>query len=260
MNEDKILHYQEAGRGKPVLLIHGFPFSNRMWKPQLQELGSQTRLIAPDLPGFGKTPIPSAPPSMDRYAQDCADLLDSLNITDPVILVGLSMGGYIALAFAGLFPERLRGLMLLSTRAGADSEEGKAGRDKTISQVRNSGTAELTDGLFAKLLAETTYEAKPEVTEELKEIMREITPEGVIGALAAMRDRSDSTEQLKQINVPTLIVHGQDDRLIPSSEAQVMAKEIRSNELHLIDNAGHLPNLEQTEEFNQIVRDFLAKF
>ena len=260
MSENKMLHHREAGTGKPALLIHGFPFSSRMWNPQLQELGNVARLIAPDLPGFGETPIPSAPPSMDRYAEHCAELLDSLNITEPIVLGGLSMGGYIALAFSRLFPERIRGLMLLSTRAGADSEEGKAGRDKTISQVRDSGTAELTDGLLGKLLAETTYDEKPAVVKELKDIIGEITPEGVVSALSAMRDRPDSTKLLKQIEVLTLIVHGQDDRLIPSSEAQAMAKEIPNHELHLIDNAGHLPNLEQTEEFNKIIREFLAKF
>jgi 3-oxoadipate enol-lactonase len=259
MSKNSVLHYQGAGSGKPVLLIHGFPFSSRMWIPQLRQLEIQAHLIAPDLPGFGKTPIPSAPPSMDRYAEDCAELLESLNITDPIILGGLSMGGYIALAFARLFPERLHGLMLLSTRAGADSEEGKAARDNTIFQVRSSGTAELTGGLFAKLLAETSYAEKPDVAAELKEIMGEITPEGVIGALAAMRDRPDSTDLLKQIKAPTLIVHGQADRLIPASEAQAMAKEIPNNELHLIDKAGHLPNLEQTEEFNKIIREFLVK-
>jgi pimeloyl-ACP methyl ester carboxylesterase len=169
------------------------------------------------------------------------------------------MGGYIALAIARLFPERLRGLLLFSTRAGADSEEGKAGREKTIAQVRENGPGAVTSGMYSKLLAPATYTEQPAVGAELLEIMQAVTPEGVIGALAAMRDRADSTPMLKDVSVPTLIIHGQEDGIIPSSEAQVTAAAIPNNELNLIAKAGHLPNLEQPAEFDRIVQDFLRK-
>lgn len=253
------LHFEEAGSGTPVLLIHGFPFTSRMWKPQLGSLATSGHLLAPDLPGFGESPAEPPPHSVEQYAEDCLSVLDALNILEPLVVGGLSMGGYIALAIARLFPERLRGLMLLSTRAGADSAEGKANRDKSIAQVKESGPAPIADSMYAKFLAPATYTEQPAVAEELKEIMKGATREGVMAALTAMRDRPDSTPLLPSIKVPTLIVHGKEDNVIPFSEAEVMAKAIANSELHLVDKAGHLPNMEQPAEFDRIVSEFLRK-
>jgi pimeloyl-ACP methyl ester carboxylesterase len=253
------LHFEEAGSGMPVLLMHGFPFSSRMWKPQLSSLAASGHLLAPDLPGFGESPAEPPPHSVEQYAEDCLSVLDALDILEPVVVGGLSMGGYIALAIARLFPERLRGLMLLSTRAGADSAEGKANRDKSIAQVKESGPAPIADGMYPKFLAPANYNEQPAVAAELKEIMKDVTRRGVMAALTAMRDRPDSTSFLPSIQVPTLIVHGQEDNVIPHSEAEVMAKAIPNSELHLIAKAGHLPNLEQPAEFDRIVSNFLRK-
>ncbi len=253
------LHFEETGSGMPVLLIHGFPFTSRMWRPQLGSLAASGRLLAPDLPGFGDSPPEPPPHSVEQFAEDCLSVLDALDILEPVVVGGLSMGGYIALAIARLFPERLRGLMLFSTRAGADSAEGKANRDKSIAQVKESGPAPIADGMYPKFLAPATYTEQPAMAAELKEIMKGAKREGVIAALTAMRDRQDSTPLLPSIKVPTLIVHGQEDNVIPFSEAEVMAKAIPSSELHLVDKAGHLPNLEQPAEFDRIVNNFLRK-
>ncbi len=253
------LHFEESGSGVPVLLIHGFPFTSRMWRPQLGSLAASGRLLAPDLPGFGDSPAEPPPHSVEQFAEDCLSVLDALDILEPVVVSGLSMGGYIALAIARLFPERLRGLMLFSTRAGADSVEGKANRDKSIAQVKESGPAPIADGMYPKFLAPANYNEKPTVAAELKEIMKGATREGVIAALTAMRDRPDSTSFLPSIQVPTLIVHGREDNVIPHSEAEVMAKAIPNSELHLVDKAGHLPNLEQPAEFDRIVSNFLHK-
>lgn len=253
------LHFEEAGSGMPVLLIHGFPFSSRMWKPQLGSLAASGHLLAPDLPGFGDSPAEPPPHSVEQYAEDCLSVLDALDILEPIVVGGLSMGGYIALAITRLFPERLRGLMLLSTRAGADSAEGKANRDKSIAQVKEGGPAIITDAMYPKFLAPGTYSEQPAVATELKEIMKSATGEGVMAALTAMRDRPDSTPLLPTIQVPTLIVHGREDNVIPFSEAEVMAKAVQNSELHLIDKAGHLPNLEQPAEFDRIIGEFLRK-
>jgi pimeloyl-ACP methyl ester carboxylesterase len=230
-----------------------------MWKPQLGSLAGSGRLIAPDLPGFGKSPAIQPPHSVDRLAGDLAALLGSLNINEPIVLGGLSMGGYIAFAFARLFPERLRGLMLLSTRPGADSAEAKANRDKSITAVREQGAHVPGDGMYPKLLAPATYTDQPAVAAELKEIMKEASSEGVIAALTAMRDRPDSTPMLAQIAVPTLIVHGDEDAVINKSEAEAMAATIPGAELHIVKKAGHLPNMEQPAEFDRVVGNFLRK-
>lgn len=253
------LHFEERGTGIPILLIHGFPFSGRMWSGQLESLSQKARVIVPDLPGFRASPIEPGNSTVDQYARDCFSVLDSLDIMDPVTIGGLSMGGYIALAATRLFPLRIRGLMLISTRAGADSPEGKAGRDKTVTQVKENGASVVAESMYPKLLASETYQTNPTVADELKAIMKEATPEGVVAGLTAMRDRPDSTDLLVNLHMPVLIVHGKQDQVIPPSEAEAMAKAIPHNELHLIEKAGHLPNLEQPDEFNLIVNKFLAK-
>lgn len=250
------LHFETSGSGSPLLLIHGFPFSGGMWAGQLAAL-DQAMLLAPDLPGFGDSPLGASTATVESYAQDCAAVLDALDILAPVAVGGLSMGGYIALAFARLFPERVRALLLLSTRAGADSAEGKANRDKTIAGVKEHGASAVTEAMHPKLLAPASYTARPAIAAAAQDLMRTATPEGIIAALGAMRDRPDSTPLLPNIQVPTLIIHGKDDQIIPPSEAELMAKAIPNSQLHLLANAGHLPNLEQPDEFNRLVSSFL---
>jgi pimeloyl-ACP methyl ester carboxylesterase len=258
MTSDLKLHVHQAGNGTPLLLIHGFPFSGQMWARQLGSLSSKHQVLAPDLPGFGKSAASAGEHSVDAYARACAAASDAAGISGPVALGGLSMGGYIALAFARLFPERLSALLLLSTRAGADSAEGKANRDKTIASVKEQGASVVTEGMYPKLLAPANYETKPDAASELQEIMKGATPEGVIAALEVMRDRPDSTPSLGAIKAPTLIVHGKDDQVIPFSEAEAMAKAIPNSKLALIDGAGHMPNLEQQAKFDEAVSGFLA--
>lgn len=258
-NENLILHFDERGTGTPLLLIHGFPFSGKMWAGQLDNFSKSARVLVPDLPGFGDSPIRGWRASVDQYAEDCFAVLDALDIMEPVVIGGLSMGGYIALAAARLVQLRIRGLILVSTRAGADSAESKAGRDQTIAQVKESGASIVADGMYPKLLSPGAYNDHPDVADELKEIMRGATPEGIVAALTAMRDRPDSTESLADLHMPVLIIHGKDDQIIPPAEAEAIAKAIPNNALYLIDEAGHLPNLEQPEEFNRIVEKYLAK-
>ncbi|MCW5874014.1 MAG: alpha/beta fold hydrolase [Anaerolineales bacterium] len=252
------LHVEIKGSGTPVLLVHGFPFTSRMWQPQLSGLAQAGQILAPDLPGFGASPAAEPPFGVDQLAQACLAALDAQGVSSPAVIGGLSMGGYIALAIARLFPERVRGLMLLSTRAGADSDEAKANRDKAIATAQEQGPAPAGEGMFPKLLAPGNYEAQPETATELKTIMAGATTAGVVMALTAMRDRLDSTPLLRQISAPTLVVHGEEDQVIPKSEAEAMAAAIPGSQLHLIAQAGHVPNLEQPEEFNRIVEGFLG--
>jgi 3-oxoadipate enol-lactonase len=259
MDNNPTLHVHQAGNGRPLILIHGFPFSGRMWTRQLGSLGAKHQVLAPDLPGFGQSSATSEEASVDAYSRACAAALDASGVRGPVALGGLSMGGYIALAFARLFPERLSALLLLSTRAGADSSEGKANRDKTIAQVKEQGASVVTEGMYPKLLAPANYEAKPDAASELQDIMKDATPEGVIAALKVMRDRPDSTQSLGAIKTPTLVVHGKDDQVIPFAEAEATAKAIPNSKLVLIEGAGHMPNLEQQARFDEAVLSFLAK-
>lgn len=230
-----------------------------MWDGQLAALSSHAHILSPDLPGFGDSPISDTSYTVERYAEDCAAVLDALDILEPVIIGGLSMGGYIALAFARLFPERVRSLLLLSTRAGADTAEGKANRDKAIAGVKEHGASAVTESMYPKFLAPAAYAELPAVAAQAKELMFAASPEGIIAGLSAMRDRPDSTPVLTSLKFPTLIIHGQDDQLIPPSEAEIMAAGIKGSQIHLIANTGHLPNMEQPEEFNSILSSFLSQ-
>jgi len=251
------LHFESQGTGPPLLLIHGFPLNSRMWAGQIAPLSNHAQVLAPDLPGFGDSPISDTTYTVERYAEDCAAVLDALDILEPVTIGGLSMGGYIALAFARLFPERVRSLLLLSTRAGADMAEGKANRDKAIAGVKEHGASAVTETMYPKFLAPATYAERPAVATQANDLMLAASPEGIIAGLSAMRDRPDSTPLLTSLKFPTLIIHGQEDQLIPPSEAEIMAAGIKGSQLHLIANAGHLPNLEQPDEFNSLLSGFL---
>lgn len=253
------LHFKESGEGPTLLLIHGFPFDGRIWDGQLKALSGQAHVLAPDLPGFGETPPAEAQHTMQAYAEDCVALLDALDILEPVVVGGLSMGGYVALAFARHFGERVAGLVLASTRAGADSEEGKQSRDKAITDVQKNGVAALVEGMHPKLLAPATYAQKPDVAARLKGIMLNASEEGVIAALTAMRERPDSTRLLGELDVPALVVHGEEDAVIPIREAEAMAEALPRAELLRVTGAGHLPNMEQSEVFNQALAGFMAK-
>ncbi len=256
--DDFTMAYQDTCDQQVLLLIHGFPLDSAMWELQLQDLADVARVIAPDLRGHGRSDSVPGPYSMELFSKDIAGLLDYLNIDQPVVVCGLSMGGYIALDFYRRYPERVAGLILTATRAGADSDEGKAGRSKSVATVEAEGTEPIIAGMLPKLMAPDSYE-DDELVDFVKEIMEGTSVEGMIGALQAMRDRPDSTSTLGKIAVPTLIIHGENDQLIPVAEAEAMYRAIEEAEMVVIENAGHLPNLEQPDVFNDAVVDFLEE-
>jgi 3-oxoadipate enol-lactonase len=253
------LSYADSCPDTVLLLIHGFPLNNHIWDGQIGGLSDVARVIAPDLRGFGASDATEGDYSMAMLADDCITLLDELGI-DQAVVGGHSMGGYVALELYRRYPERVQGLVLIATRAGADSAEARAGRDASAATVRSEGTGPLAAGMREKLFAPATIEEEPDLVEWVDHIMASAEPVGVVGALAAMRDRVDSTPHLTEIEVPTLIVHGADDRLIPPSEAEAMHQAIPGSRLELIHGAGHLPNLEQEEEFNERLAEFLSRF
>lgn len=255
---DFSLAYLDSHDGLTLLLIHGFPLSSGMWEPQLRELRDELRIIAPDLRGHGHSDAPPPPYTMADYAEDIAGLLDHLAIQGPFIVCGLSMGGYIALEFVRQFPEMVAGLVLTATRAGADSPEGKANRDKAAQTVREKGVAAIVDGMLPKLFSPKTQENSADLVTAVRELMMLTSVDGMVGALHAMKERIDSTPMLPEIDVPTLIIHGADDQIVPVAEARAMAEVIPDVTLEILEDAGHLPNLEQPEEFNDILFDFIA--
>ncbi len=240
----------------PTLLIHGFMLNKTIWGPQYDDLYDTTRIIAPDLPGHGHSDTAEVM-SVATMAQQCHQLLESLHIQTPIVVGGLSMGGYVALEYYRQFKEQVAGLMLVSTRASADSAEVQAKRNQHIALVKEQGVSALTNELLPLLLAPESYDTMPALVEALRQISDSTSAAGTIGGLQAMRDRPAALPWLDQIDIPTLIIHGQQDQLIALTEAEEMYDKIATAELYAIPAAGHMPNLEQAELFNDLVAEFL---
>lgn len=255
------MHYSDQGNGQVLLLIHGFPLNRRLWQPQISSLSDVARVIAPDLRGHGDTPPKPFQNQrlypMNLLAEDCICLLDALQIFQPVVVAGLSMGGYVAFALYRNYPQRVARLILVSTRATADTPEGKANREKAAEVALQEGAPAIAQSMLPRMLAPQTYTNRPDLVETVMGIMKVTSVEGTVGALLGMKDRPDSTTALSEISVPTLIIHGAEDQIIPLDEVQTMHARIPDAILRIIPDAGHLVNLEQPKLFNQAVRDFL---
>ncbi len=251
------MRHDDIGQGKPLVLLHGWPLSAAMWRPQIETLPQVCRLIVPDLRGFGGTPGFEGTPSLEQMADDVHALLDRIPIHEKIVLAGLSMGGYVALAFARKHGARLRGLILADTRAEADSAEGKANRDKMIAFAEQHTGADVIDQLIPKLLAPRTVQDHPEMVDELRRIGAAQSRAGIIGGARALRDRPDQTPFLGEIKTPTLVIVGSEDALTPPAMSQTLAAGIKGAKLVTIPGAGHMSNLEQPALFNDAVRRFL---
>jgi pimeloyl-ACP methyl ester carboxylesterase len=248
--------YRDEGTGRPLLLIHAFPLSGTMWDRQVAALARSYRLIVPDLRGLGASQIVPGTSSLDQYADDLAGLLDQLGLgSQRVALGGLSMGGYIAFAFLRRYHERIDALLLADTRAQADSEEGRQGREKNARLAEEQGPGAIADQMLPKLLAP---QASDDLRAEIRRIIEANDRAGIAAALRSMAARPDSTPLLATIDVPTLIIVGAEDGLTPPSDARAMHAAIGGSRLVEIEGAGHLSNMEAPEEFNAAVRTLLG--
>ena len=257
-NGIKMSYIDTGGPGTPVLLVHGYPLNVRMWKPQIDALGERWRLIAPDLKGAGDSegPDDDGAYTMDSYADELKGLLDELGI-DKVVLLGLSMGGYVAFSFLRKYPAAVRALVLADTRAEADPPEGIEKRSKQQEQVRSEGTGGLIEALTGALLSDYTKQNRPDVITAVRDAM-DNHARSFTGELEAMKTRSDSTGDLTKIDVPTLIIVGENDGVTPPDASRKMHEHIRGSRLVVVPNAGHLSNLESPDEFNGALADFLG--
>ena len=245
-----------GGDGAAVVLLHGFPFDRSMWREQLEALGGEFRVVAPDLRGLGETPLGDDVVSLEAMAEDVAALLDELNL-GRVVLGGLSMGGYVAFEFFRKFPERVRALVLADTRPQADTEDGRRTREENAQRALKEGMAPIVETMLPKLLSAGTRERGGEVLERVRAMMLDTNPEGAAAALRAMAGRRDQTDLLPSVGVPTLIVVGSEDSITPPSDAEGMNAKIEGSRLVVIEGAGHVSNVERPEEFNRALVEFL---
>jgi len=250
------LAVEVRGEGPAVLFVHGYPFDRSIWRDQIDSLDGYRR-IAPDLRGMGQSDAPDLGYGMGIYADDLAALLDALGVNE-VVLCGLSMGGYVIFEFLRRWRHRVRALILMDTRAEADSTEGRRARDTAAATARESGSEAVAQAMLPKVLASRSEELAPELVERVLRMMAATPVAGMVGALAAMRDRHDSTGLLPTlVGLPTLVVVGEEDVLTPPEAARRMATLIPGARLVVIPGAGHVPPLERPSETTAEIREFL---
>jgi 3-oxoadipate enol-lactonase len=250
------MSYRDLGEGDPLVLLHAFPLNGRMFESQMRAFSESHRVVAPDFPGFGRSPRTPAQPDVHYYAEGVRSLLDRLHL-ERVILGGVSMGGYVAFECMRLFPERVTALVLANTRAEPDSEEMRQTRVETALSVAEEGVGVLVNLQMERLLAPDALQNDEELVENLRAMIYENSPDGIVAALGAMRERPDSTPLLGKIGVPTLVVGGEEDGISSPEVVGAMAAKIPGARHVSIPRTGHLPNLEAPERFNAVLAAFL---
>ncbi len=250
------LHYVEAGQGTPLLLVHGFPLDHTMWQGQIDGLADRYRVIAPDLRGFGKSGVTPGLVTMQRMADDLAELLDGMQLHEPVVFCGLSMGGYVAWQFAVRHRERLAKLIVCDTRAVADNAETAAGRNSLADRVRKEGPAFVADTMLPKLFAPATIAANAPCVEVTRQVILRTNPHGIAAASRGMAQRPDVTGRLGELNVPTLVLCGEHDAISTVAEMREIAQKLPQASFVEIKDAGHMAPLEQPAATNAAIRDF----
>lgn len=247
---------RDQGNGEPLIFIHAFPLNQMMWDDQLTALSHHCRMITLDLRGFGGTDVPDGPTTMEQMAADVRGLMSMLEI-ERATLVGLSMGGYVSLAFYREYPDAVRALVLADTRASADTHAARERRLQSAEKAERAGAAAIADDMTPLLLGKTTQETRPEIPARVRAMIEGNSPKGIAAAQRAMAARRDSTYILPAINFPTLILVGAEDQLTPVAEAESLRDGIRGARLQVIDGAGHLSNLERPQKFNAALIEFV---
>jgi pimeloyl-ACP methyl ester carboxylesterase len=247
----------DAGEGQPLLLVHGFPLDHTMWRAQIDYFAGLCRVIAPDLRGFGGSDGAGDKTSMELFADDLARLLERLDVRWPAAFCGLSMGGYIAWQFLRRHPQRLERLILCDTRAAADSPEAAQARRESAARVLQKGAAVVAEAMAPKLLSDETRRRRPAVAAAVDRTMRAANPQGLAAALRGMAEREDATSLLGTIDIPTLVLCGEEDAISPVAEMRGLAQAIPGARFVEIPAAGHLAPLENPQPVNEAIRQHL---
>jgi pimeloyl-ACP methyl ester carboxylesterase len=255
-SDDAEIFYEVLGSGPPIVLLHPFPANHDLWKPAAQALVTRYRIILPDLRGHGDSGVGEGPATMEKHAADLARVLDHEGI-GRATFAGVSIGGYVLFEFWRKFRPRVEALILCNTKAQADTSEARAGRLQAAADVRERGTEPFFESLVPKLIGKTTLSTRPDLVEGALRMMRKMSAEDVALVQKGMAERSDSVETLKGINVPTLIVTGDEDIFTGVSEAELMQRNIPGSRMNVIAKAGHYSPWEQPEEVGKLLRQFL---
>jgi pimeloyl-ACP methyl ester carboxylesterase len=249
--------YDDFGKGlEPIIFLHGFPFDKSAWKPQVAFLKNTSRVIAIDIRGFGKSNAGTEKMSINLFADDLIQFMDAIEIKTAIVC-GLSMGGFILLNAAKRFPERFTALIFADTQCIADTPEVKEGRAKTIAQIEKEGIEKFAEYFLQAVFHPHTIDNERGLVENIRGIIKNNSPEIIIGGLQALASRDETCTTLNKIDVPTLILCGKQDTVTPATQSEFLNKNIKNSFIHLIDNAGHLSNLEKADEFNHYLSYFV---
>jgi pimeloyl-ACP methyl ester carboxylesterase len=252
------VHVIEAGSGTPLVLLPAFPFDARMWDRVRVGLAEHARVITPDPRGFGRSPLDGAEPDLGVAAADVLAMLDELAL-DRVVLGGCSMGGYVTMAVLRSAPERIAGLVLIDTRPTADVQQAKENRYTMAARAERGGVGWLAEEMLPGLLGPTTRERRPDVVDTVRRLVSEAPPAAVAWAQRAMAARADSAAVLRAADIPALVLHGEQDTLIPPEAARSMAELLPRAELVMLPESGHLPPLEVPAEVTMAVTGWLSQ-
>jgi 3-oxoadipate enol-lactonase len=253
---DADIAYWVLGNGAPVLLLHPFPAHHEFWLPVAQTLSTRFRVIFPDLRGHGESGVGEGTATMEKHAADIARIMDDADI-GRAPMVGVSIGGYALFEFWRRHRGRVAALGLCNTKALADNAEAKSARLQAANEVLERGTELFFQSMVPRLLGNTTREARPDLVDGALRMMRQMSAEDVAQVQRGMAARPDSVETLKSIDVPTLLVTGEEDVLTGVNEAELMRKHIAGSQLRVIPKAGHYCPWEQPEECGRVLRQFL---
>jgi 3-oxoadipate enol-lactonase len=258
-NQGKPISYDDVGSGNAVLFIHGHPFDRTMWLPQVQSLRWKYRTIAPDLRGYGESACGSESVyTQEKFAEDLVRLLDHLSVTRACI-VGLSMGGQIAMEFVRAFPDRTAAVVLAATLPQAETPEGVTHRNRMADRLLAEGMALAGSEMLSKLIGPTSLKRRPSIATAVYRMICATEPAGAAAALRGRALRRDYRESLTQIKTPCLIVLGTDDVYSTVDEAEMMHAAIPNSKLEIFSDIGHMPNLEDEDRFNRHLHELLAR-
>jgi pimeloyl-ACP methyl ester carboxylesterase len=255
-SDDAEIVYWILGDGPPVVLLHPFPSNHEFWLPVAEALALRYRLILPDLRGHGESGAGEGPATMAKHAADVARVMDDARV-GRAPLIGVSIGGYLLFEFWRKYRGRLAALGLCNTKAPADNAEARAGRLQAANDVLERGVEPFLQSMVPRLFGKTTRETRPDLIEDALRMMRQMSPEDIAQVQRGMAERPDSTHTLKTINIPTLLVTGDEDILTGINEAELMRQHIAGSQLRVIPKAGHYSPWEQPAEAARLLRQFL---
>ena len=253
---DAEIVYWSLGDGPPVVLLHPFPVHHEFWLPVAETLSSRYRLILPDLRGHGESGVGEGPATMEKHAMDIRAVMDNADV-GRAPTIGVSIGGYLLFEFWRRYRGRVAALGLCNTKAPADNAEARAGRLHAATDVLQRGTEPFFESMIPKVLAKSTRESRPDLVDAALRMMKKMSPEDVAQVQRGMADRPGSVETLRTINVPTLLVTGDEDAATGVKEAELMHQHIAGSQMRVIAKAGHYSAWEQPEEFARLLRQFL---